>query len=213
MLLNAVRVDHGSPQPSAWVQQWAHLIAPGGSVLDVACGSGRHVRWLSARGHRVTALDKDAQALAGLHDVAECVQADIESGPWPWADTARQFDCVLVTNYLWRPLLPTLLASLTTQGEGGVLIYETFADGQQHIGRPARPDFLLQPGELLRAAAGLRVVAYEDGFESATGSETATSDAGPGSGPGRCVQRVAAVHPRRASPPLRACAVNPPATR
>ena len=181
-----------SLQPSAWVQRWAHLIAPGGSVLDVACGSGRHVRWLVARGHVVTALDKDAQALAALQDVAECVQADIEAGPWPWSATGRQFDCVLVTNYLWRPLLPTLLGSVKP---GGLLIYETFADGQQHIGRPARPDFLLQTGELLRAFAGLRVVAYEDGYER--GFE-------PDPGPGRCVQRLTAVHGSNLPPPLSA---------
>jgi SAM-dependent methyltransferase len=166
---------HTGAAPSAWVQRWAHLIAPGGTVLDVACGSGRHVQWLAAHGHRVTALDRDADALAGLHGIADCVQADIEAGPWPLA--GRRFDAVVVTNYLWRPLLPTLQAALA---EGGVLIYETFADGQQHIGRPARPDFLLQPGELWRAFAGLRVVAFEDGF-----------DAHPA--PGRCVQRIAAV--------------------
>ncbi len=166
---------HGGLQPSAWVRRWAPLVAPGGSVLDVACGSGRHVRWLAAQGHRVTALDRDGDALAGLQAVAECVLADIESGPWPLA--GRQFDAVVVTNYLWRPLLPTLQAALA---EGGVLIVETFGDGQQLIGRPSRPDFLLQPGELLQAFADLRVVAYEEGFE-------ALPDAG------RCVQRIAAV--------------------
>ncbi len=166
---------HGHLEPSAWVQRWAHLIAPGGSVLDVACGSGRHVRWLAQQGHRVTALDRDGAALAGLQRVAECVQADIEAGPWPLG--ARQFDAVVVTHYLWRPLLPTLRCALAP---GGVLLYETFADGQQHIGRPSRPEFLLQPGELLQAFAGLRVVAFEDGFD-------------PLPAPGRCVQRLAAV--------------------
>lgn len=167
---------HGSGTPSAWVQRWAHLIAPGGTVLDVACGSGRHVRWLAAQGHRVTALDRDAEALAGLQPLAECVLADIENAPWPLP--GRRFDALVVTNYLWRPLLPQLAQALA---EGGVLIYETFADGQQHIGRPARPEFLLQPGELLRAFAGLRPVAFEDGFE-------------PLPAAGRCVQRLAAVN-------------------
>lgn len=167
---------HGSDTPSAWVQRWAHLLAPSSSVLDVACGSGRHVRWFAARGHRVTALDRDGEALAGLQGLAECVQADIEAGPWPLA--GRRFDAVVVTHYLWRPLLPTLHGALAA---GGVLIYETFGDGQQHIGRPARPDFLLQPGELLQAFAGLRIVAYEEGFDEHPA-------------PGRCVQRIAAVH-------------------
>ncbi len=177
---------HADPAPSAWVQRWAHLIAPGGNVLDLACGSGRHVRWLVEQGHRLTAVDRDAAALAGLQALAECVQADIESGPWPLA--GRHFDAVLVTHYLWRPLLPLLQASLAP---GGVLIYETFADGQQHIGRPSRPDFLLQAGELLQAFSGLRVVAYEDGFD-------------PLPAPGRCLQRLAAVQGRSGPPALQA---------
>ena len=147
-------------------------------MLDVACGSGRHVRWLAQQGFAVTGVDRDAGALAGLADLGARVElhsADIESGPWPWP--GRRFDAVVVTNYLWRALWPQLLGAL---GEGGVLIYETFADGQQHIGKPSRPDFLLQPGELLRVCAGLRVVAFEDGFEDSQGAA-------------RCVQRIAAV--------------------
>lgn len=171
-------------QPSAWLLRWQHLLREGGSVLDLACGSGRHVHWLAARGHRVTALDRDAQALAALQGVAaETVCADIEAGPWPLP--GRQFDTVLVTNYLWRPLLPQVLASLAP---GGVLLYETFANGQQHIGRPARPEFLLQPGELLRAFEGLRVVAYEDGHETRPA-------------PGRCVQRLLALQQPCGGPP------------
>ena len=174
----------GSAAPSAWVQRFAELIRPGGSVLDVACGSrGRHLRWLAAAGHAVTGVDRDAAALAALHGLAELVVADVENGPWPLPD--RRFDAVVVTNYLWRPLLPRLAAALA---EGGVLIYETFAHGQASIGKPARPDFLLQPGELLRAFAGLRVVAYEDGFEES---------------PARYVQRLVAVNepPHAAGPP------------
>jgi SAM-dependent methyltransferase len=175
---------HGSETPSAWAQRWAHLMPGGGTVLDVACGRGRHVRWLAARGHAVTALDRDSEALNALQSVAECVQADIETGPWPLP--GRRFDAVLVTHYLWRPLLPTLCDCLA---EGGVLIYETFADGQQHIGRPSRPDFLLQPGELLQAFVSLRVVAFEDGFEALPA-------------PGRCMQRIAAVRSRPGVPAL-----------
>ena len=148
-------------EPSAWVKRFASLIPAGGTVLDLACGNGRHVQWLAGQGLQVTGVDRDPTALRALHSMAEVIVADIESGPWPLPQ--RHFDAVVVTNYLWRPLLPTIQASLAP---GGVLIYETFADGQQHIGKPSRPDFLLQPGELLRAFAGLRVVAFEDGHEA-----------------------------------------------
>jgi SAM-dependent methyltransferase len=161
--------------PSAWVRRFAHLVCPGGAVLDLACGSGRHLRWLAAQGYRVTGVDRDAAAVEPLRGAAEIVVADLEGGPWPLP--GRRFDGIVVTNYLWRALLPTLGASLAP---GGVLIYETFADGQQHFGRPARADFLLRRGELLAAFAGLRVVAYEDGFEP---------------DPPRCVQRLVATAP------------------
>jgi SAM-dependent methyltransferase len=168
---------HAVIPPAPWVQRFAGLIRPGGTVLDLGCGSGRHVRWLAAQGCSVTAVDRDAAALAGLRGIAaEVLCADLEAGPWPLP--GRRFDAVLVTNYLWRPLFPRLLEALA---EGGALLYETFADGQQTIGRPARPEFLLRPGELLEHAAGLRIVAYEDGF-----------DPGP---PPRFVQRIAALRP------------------
>ena len=150
--------------PSAWVRRFAGLIAPGGSVLDVACGSGRHLRWLQSRGFNLTGVDRNAAALAELAaacPLAELLEANIETGPWPLQ--GRRFDAVVVTNYLWRALLPTLRGALA---EGGVLIYETFAHGQQSVGKPSRPEFLLKSGELLRAFEGLRVVAFEDGFEA-----------------------------------------------
>jgi SAM-dependent methyltransferase len=150
---------HGAEQASPWVTRWAHLIAPGAAILDLACGSGRHVRWLHARGHAVTGVDRDAAAVEPLRALAEIVVADIEQGEWPLP--GRRFGAVLVTNYLWRPLLARLIDSL---GPGGVLLYETFTQDQASIGRPSNPDFLLRHGELLQAAAGLRVVAYEDGF-------------------------------------------------
>jgi len=151
---------HGAVgHPSPWLQRWVHLLPDGARVLDVACGSGRHLRWLAARGFRMTGVDRDATAVAALRPLADVVVADIEAGPWPLV--GRRFDAVLVTNYLWRPLLPTLIDSVA---DGGLLIYETFADGQQAVGRPSRPDFLLQPGELITACTGLRVLAYEDGF-------------------------------------------------
>jgi SAM-dependent methyltransferase len=150
---------HGTEAPSAWVQRWAPLIAPGASVLDVACGHGRHLRWLASRGHAVTGVDRSPEALAAVAGLGRAVQADIENGPWPFA--GETFGAIVVTNYLWRPLLPTLVASVAP---GGVLLYETFGIGNETVGRPARPDFLLQPGELLQVCVGLRVVAYEDGF-------------------------------------------------
>jgi SAM-dependent methyltransferase len=154
---------HGQEAPSACVQRWSHLVRPGGTVLDVACGHGRHLRWFAQRGHAVTGIDRSPEAIAAVAPLGEAVLADIESGPWPLLQGGqpRPFDAVVVTNYLWRPLLPVLQQSLA---DGGVLIYETFASGNETVGKPARPDFLLQPGELLRAFAGLRVVAYEDGF-------------------------------------------------
>jgi SAM-dependent methyltransferase len=155
------------------VRRWAPLIRPGGRVLDLACGSGRHVRWLAAQGFAVTGVDRDAAALEPLRGIAQVVEADLEGAPWPLPQ--QRFDALVVTNYLWRPLWPVLLASLH---EGGVLIYETFADGNQQVGKPSRADFLLRHGELLQVASGLRIVAYEDGFLDP---------------PPRFVQRIAAV--------------------
>ncbi|MES2610532.1 MAG: class I SAM-dependent methyltransferase [Pseudomonadota bacterium] len=150
---------HGSDKPSDWVRRWSPLIAPASTVLDVACGAGRHLRWLHGQGHTVVGVDRSLEAIAANAPLGEMLCADIENGPWPL--TGRQFGAVVVTNYLWRPLFPTLVASLAP---GGVLIYETFAHGNETVGRPARPEFLLQPGELLAACSGLRTVAYEDGF-------------------------------------------------
>ncbi|CAG4886204.1 class I SAM-dependent methyltransferase [Paraburkholderia gardini] len=164
--------DHGSPvlsrhatlaEPSRWVRRWTHLVTPGGAVLDVASGAGRHARWFAARGHPVTALDRDADALATLHDVPQVstLAADIEDGPWPLPAGSR-FAAVVVTNYLHRPLFPRLLDALAP---AGVLIYETFAQGNETVGKPSRSAFLLAPGELLDAVRGrLRVIAYQDGF-------------------------------------------------
>ncbi|AEG93667.1 class I SAM-dependent methyltransferase [Ramlibacter tataouinensis] len=163
---------HGTEAPSPWVQRWSHLVPPGRPVLDVACGLGRHMRWFHGRGHPVSGVDRSPEAIAAVAPLGEAVQADIENGPWPFA--SRRFGGVVVTNYLWRALLPAIVDSVEP---GGVLIYETFAAGNETVGKPSRPDFLLQPGELLAACRGLRVVAYEDGFLA----------------PPRFVQRIAAV--------------------
>lgn len=151
---------HSLAEPSPWIARWSHLIAPGGTVLDVACGSGRHLRWLAARGFRVSGVDRDAAALDTLHGLGRLVEADIEHGPWPFA--GERFDAVVVTNYLWRPLWPALREALAD--DGGVLLYETFERGHEAFGKPSNPDFLLRPGELLEACAGLQVVAYESGL-------------------------------------------------
>ena len=157
---------HGTDTPpSDWVRRWAHLVpsrTAHAKVLDLACGRGRHTRWLARQGCHVTAVDRDADALATLADLAPLVTplaADLEGQPWPLA--GRVFDAVVVTNYLWRPLWPHILDSVAP---GGLLLCETFAHGNATVGRPARPDFLLQPGELLQVCQGLHVIAYEDGF-------------------------------------------------
>lgn len=172
---------HGTEAPSDWVRRWSTLAPPGSTALDVACGAGRHLRWMHQHGHPTVGVDRSADAVAACAAWGEIHCADIEDGPWPFA--GRQFGAVIVTNYLWRPLLPLLVDSVAP---GGVLIYETFASGNETVGRPARADFLLQPGELLAACAALRTVAYEDGFVDA---------------PARFVQRIAAVretaHPRQ----------------
>jgi SAM-dependent methyltransferase len=175
---------HGDEAISPWIARWAPLVAPGGSVLDVACGLGRHGLYFLKQNHRVTLIDVASAAIDSIakrltadeRTRAELVIADIENGPWPLPDT-RRFDGIVVTHYLWRPLMPRLCESLA---DGGVLIYETFAVGNETVGKPSRPDFLLHNGELLAlcAQAGLRVIAYEDGFLDA---------------PARFVQRVVAV--------------------
>lgn len=145
--------------PSGWLLRWMHLIPAAGTVLDVACGGGRHARALAAHGYAVHAVDRDASALAGLADVTGVTTrcADIEAGPWPYAGWA--FAGVVVANYLHRPLMPFFLDVLAPSG---VLIYETFALGNERYGRPSNPDYLLRPGELLEVARGrLTVVAYE----------------------------------------------------
>jgi len=163
--------------PSEWVVRFADLVPAGAPVLDVACGGGRHTRWFLERGHPVTAVDRDTSPLADLTGRAELeiVEVDLEGGEaFPFGD--RTFGGVVVTNYLHRPILGDLVAAVA---DGGALLYETFAVGQERFGRPHNPDFLLRPGELFDAVRGtLRVVAYED----------LVLDDGP-----RAVQRIAAV--------------------
>ena len=150
-----------STPPSPWVVRFAPLIA--GEILDVACGAGRHTRYFLARGHRVTAVDRDLGRMADLRNCAELAmrQTDLEAGSGGAPLPGGQFGGVIVTNYLWRPLLPAIVAAVAADG---VLLYETFAAGNGGYGKPSNPDFLLQPGELLDAVNGqLQVVAYEHG--------------------------------------------------
>ena len=147
---------------SSWVRRYAPLI-PGGDVLDLACGSGRHARHLAALDHAVIAVDRDPAALAaaaGPGIVTSEVDLEAEDAVWPFGP--GRFAGIVVTNYLHRPLLASMVDSLAANG---VLIYETFADGNAAFGKPSNPDFLLQAGELLELARmqGLRVIAFEDG--------------------------------------------------
>lgn len=148
------------PSPSAAIVRWAPLVPAGGTVLDVAAGGGRHARFFADRGHPVVAIDRDVQALLAMpHAGIEVLAADLELGPWPLP--GRTFAAVVVTNYLWRPLLPRLVASVAV---GGVLLYETFALGNERFGRPRNPDYLLTPGELLAAVRGaMDVLEYGHG--------------------------------------------------
>ena len=179
MIVNTKSHDD-AVRPSDWVKRWSHLVKSKGTVLDVACGHGRHAIYFHQLKHSVTLVDRAQEAIDSIAIKAhacEKVVADIENGPWPFA--GRQFDAVVVTNYLWRPLMSTLLASLA---DGGVLIYETFTHGNETVGKPSRPDFLLGRSELLDICKDLRVVAYEDGFIQGPTGQTP-----------RFVQRIAAV--------------------
>lgn len=152
-------LPHAGP-PSPVLVRLAAFVPDGGDVLDVAAGSGRHARFFADRGHRVVAVDRDHEALQlAAHPLVETVVADLEAGPWPFM--GRSFAAVVVANYLWRPLLPTLVASVAP---GGVLLYETFAVGHERFGRPRNPAFLLRAGELLDAVRGqLEVREYRHG--------------------------------------------------
>ena len=145
---------------SLWVRRFAPIIPKGGAVLDLACGAGRHTALLASLGYGVLAVDRDISAAQSLQSESIQIQAlDLEGSDWPLMD--QQFSGIVVTNYLYRPFLDQLPKML---GEGGVLIYETFAEGNAAFGKPSNPNFLLNTGELLAFAArhGLKVVAYED---------------------------------------------------
>jgi SAM-dependent methyltransferase len=167
---------------SAWVRRWTHLLPSSGRVLDLACGPGRHMQWLQQQGLSCLGVDRDPASLEAAAAFGEVLQADIENQAWPLK--GQLFAGIVVTNYLWRPLWPDLLACLQPHG---VLIYETFASGNESVGKPSNPDFLLRPGELLDVCKHLRVLAFEDGFCEQ---------------PDRFVQRIVAVQPAVNDTPL-----------
>lgn len=163
-MADAVSLDvHSMLTPAPWIVRHASLLPAAARVLDVACGYGRHSRVFAEQGAQVTAVDRDAEAIAsltGLPGVAgEC--RDLERDAWPYA--ASSFDVIVVCNYLWRPTFADVVSCLRS---GGVLLYETFMDGNERYGKPSRPDFLLRPNELLeRTRDAFRVVAFEEGPE------------------------------------------------
>lgn len=179
---------HGLGPVSSWVQRWTPLAAPHSTVLDIACGRGRHMQWFAEKGHQVTGVDRSPEAIKAVTDFGEAVLADIENDAWPLMNgtQVRQFGAVVVTNYLWRPLFPVIIQSLAP---GSVLIYETFTQGNETVGKPSRPDFLLRPAELLVTFATLRLVAFEEGFLDY---------------PPRFVQRIVAVQPDLQNPTAQA---------
>src|SRR3954462_6238340 len=157
----------GAPLP--WIVEWAGLIAPGAVVLDLAAGGGRHALFFAERGHAVVAVDRDTSRLPA-HPNIEPLVADLEDGsPWP---LNRRFGAAVVTNYLHRPLMPALLESIEP---GGVLLYQTFMEGNERFGKPTRPDYLLRDGELLELVRDrFSVAAYEAGLlNDPTGPRTA----------------------------------------
>jgi SAM-dependent methyltransferase len=148
-------MTHDIVAPSAWVVRWAALMTRG-RVLDLACGGGRHARYLAGLGHETTAIDREPQSLESIR----FVRADLEDGS-PWPLPGEQFQGIVVANYLHRPLFPDIASALAP---GGVLIYETFMRGNERFGKPSNPAYLLEPGELWRAFAGLHIIAFEQGL-------------------------------------------------
>jgi len=151
-------------KPSPWIVKYAPLIPKAGRVLDLACGNGRHAIWLVKQGYQVDAIDRDAQVVSSMEgmDNINVFVADLEAGDWPHSD--RKYDGLIVSRYLYRPLLHTLPAMLNP---GGVLIYETFMVGNERYGKPSNPDFLLLPNELFEIYSPvLNIIAFEQGEET-----------------------------------------------
>jgi len=177
--------DHRDLAPSPWIVRFAPLVAAGARVLDLACGHGRHARWFASRGASVLAVDRDSAALAALAGIpgVETRALDLEAGDWPLQGS---FDAIVVTHYLHRPSFASMLGAIASDG---LLLYETFALGNERYGSPSNPAFLLAPHELLERVRGrLTVVAFEQGSVHQHGRHAV-------------VQRIAAVGSARAWPP------------
>ncbi|MBV8635468.1 MAG: class I SAM-dependent methyltransferase [Burkholderiaceae bacterium] len=155
-----MKLVHGTEPASPWVRRFAPQVTSG-EVLDLACGYGRHAKLFAAMGRKVLAVDRDEAALATLAQQGIPTRhADLESGD-SWLFGPERFACIVVTNYLYRPLFPHIVDSLAP---GGLLLIETFAQGNGQFGKPSNPDFLLAPGELLSLSPQLRIIAFEDGY-------------------------------------------------
>ena len=157
-------------KPSPWILRFAPLIKTGGCVLDLACGAGRHSRHFLEQGYKVVALDRSIDAISDLSSNLACeiICADIETNDAIFNQlgelAGRRFDGIIVVNYLYRPVLNYLINALAP---GGVLIYETFARGNEQFGKPRNPDHLLKRAELLNLAQyELDIVAYEHGIDT-----------------------------------------------
>ncbi len=142
---------------SRWISDHVDLFPATGLVLDLACGTGRHARYLASRGLQVTAVDIDISMVETISlPNIDAMQFDLEKGDWPFSEEV--FDAVIVTNYLWRPLFPKIVSSLKV---GGIVFYETFAIGNEKYGRPSNPDYLLAEDELLMQFKGFEVLDFE----------------------------------------------------
>lgn len=165
-----MNTEASTGKPDPWVQKYAALI-PQGPVLDLACGKGRHGRYFLELGYSVTFIDKNISGVADLLPQGyssynkvniRLIKHDMENNsPWPFHP--NQFSGIVVTNYLYRPLLPQLI---TTLKPDGILIYKTFATGNEQFGKPKNPEFLLRENELRTAFnKQFREIAFFQGRE------------------------------------------------
>jgi SAM-dependent methyltransferase len=162
-LLNNIKDQCVLGKPSSWVVKHQPLIRKGGRVLDLACGKGRHAIRFAQQGYQVDAIDRDAQVVSNMVGMSNInvIIVDLEVGEWPNSD--QFYDGLIVSRYLYRPMLHTLAAMLNP---GGVLIYETFMVGNERFGKPSNPDFLLLPNELLDIYSPLlNIISFEQGEE------------------------------------------------
>lgn len=160
---NTATDQHGTGPVSDWVARFLPLVRSGGTVLDLACGKGRHAIHAARLGYQVTAIDRNAEALGQLRNIGGItpIEHDLETEDAAIPLSAGSLDGIIVTNYLHRPLFGQLAGLLAP---GGVLIYETFAIGNEQFGKPSNPAFLLAEGELLQVFGSLTVIAFEQGI-------------------------------------------------